>query len=154
MPTHLRSSGHLFPLLKKSVSPEFTNTYPPVEAAFLEPRQAHLFSPWQVSHLLLFLHQQPSFLQGVLHTPFLHNQLYCRYEFPLSYSFSLWYMHSIHTPHSSYLQSCLLRGLFGQWDVNDTMQNVLYSFDVLWLLLKTPEREILWSVFLHWKTYL
>lgn len=112
MPTHSGSSGHLFSLLKKSVSPVYQHS-PPVEAAFLEPRQAHLFSLWQVTCSSSSNSNLLSFKEYYAHPSY---TISCTVDMSsLSYSFSLSYMHSIHIPHSSFIfQVVSEKGLFGQ----------------------------------------
>lgn len=105
MRTHSGSSGHLFSLLKKSVSPVYQHS-PPVEAAFLEPRQAHLFSLWQVTCSSSSNSNLVSF-KNYLHPSY---TISCTVDMSsLSYSFSLSYMHNIHIPHSSLPSKLSLR---------------------------------------------
>ena len=105
-----RSSGHLFPLLKKSVSPEFTNTSPPCGSSFSRTTSgASVFS--LASQSPAALRPPATFFpsRSITHTPSYTVSRTADMSSP-SYSFSHWYMYSAHTPHSSYLQSCLWEG--------------------------------------------
>lgn len=107
-------------------------TLPPCGSSFSRTTSgASVFS--LASHLQLFLHQQPSLLQGVLHTPFLHNQLYCGYEFPFSYSFFLCRICIVYIYRTALFPSklSLREGCLTGEMLTTLMQNVLYSFDVL-----------------------